>query len=397
MWGQGSAAKQSQELFKQLQAKEAKRKATLAKKEKRGTISTSTTGSKTKAQPKAQPKASNGGWLGKARDRPKLLSLGSTSTIATTSTSNSGRNSCLDPADNVIHSISSDISLMTNWPLQAECAHAPSATSAKNTSRSTVVSSDAHQLDTIPDEPSTSPSDTPSDTADHPPMIVPLENTVTLKAPPPQEDNDDEEDCFSLSSSKMGSSVSSLTQLQRPSASSHGTKKQHTFLSKHKAEELLQKLYHILRAQEDRELELNDLLQHQKLVAVERYRADNEAGALLAMERLSKYDDERSRVMLVHDTVTEAVVGIRSAMNRAETAALGSMIQEQSSDDDGQQPQQQHWYKVDIGEHRYIFQRIEEILSGDAPVHASVESIVMNSPQRQTMLEQLNMMNHSRR
>ena len=114
------------------------------------------------------------------------------------------------------------------------------------------------------------------------------------------------------------------------------------------AEALVRKLQGICDEQDKRDRELKHLVEQDREVAKARYRHGNETGAALAMKKILRWQQERTRVTVASDIASDALIDIQRAVQAAK---------------------QSYQSTVDIGhDNAYVLQEVQEVLSGCPPI-----------------------------
>ena len=115
-----------------------------------------------------------------------------------------------------------------------------------------------------------------------------------------------------------------------------------------KVHELLDRLQQISETQDKRDQELQQLILQEEELAKARYLHGNETGAILAMKKIHRLQQERTRVTVASDVASDAFMDIKRALTDAEADAAST---------------------VEIGEdNAYVLHEVQEVLAGRATV-----------------------------
>ena len=102
------------------------------------------------------------------------------------------------------------------------------------------------------------------------------------------------------------------------------------------------------KQQDNRDEELRRIMEQEKQLAKARYLHGNETGAVLAMKKINRLQQERTRVTVASEVASDALVDIKQALAAAaETASATVEISEDSA---------------------YVLQEVHEVLAGTSTV-----------------------------
>ena len=116
------------------------------------------------------------------------------------------------------------------------------------------------------------------------------------------------------------------------------------------AQEIIQRLEQIKDKQDKRDEELRRIIEQEKQLAKARYLHGNETGAILAMKKINRLQQERTRVTVASDVASDSLVELKRAMAAAAETANPNATVEISEDS------------------AYVLQEVHEVLAGTCTV-----------------------------